>query len=606
MRLGGCDTRAMLATSVLLLVAMLCGCAGSHGAARSVQEGILRSSEEMSSLDGLMETFWLGYMSEAPTGPNSLGDHTYTDRLDAIDDEAIVRRLAAFDEALDRLSHIRREELSPANRYNYDIFEWMLRNERSVLALPTRLFQVTSLGGWHSTLPQLLSGTPLDSRDAVLAYVARLNDVSRYADDTIAVMREGIRTGYVQPCAAMAGFGAAALAMVPADASTSFAFYPLKNSIHADEQLRGEGLRSIKHSVIPAYQRFAAFLVDEYLPSCRKSEGLVHLDGGRAAYDQLVRYYSTDPDMTADRAHAIGLRETAVLLEEMRNLKKSLGFEGDLATFFQTMRERPDLRTSDPEIYLGRVALVAKRVDAVLPSFFEIIPRNRFAIIPAPEDAAPRLPAAFYLPGSRDGAASGRYFINLHDVDQRSMATLPAITLHEAEPGHHLQLTLQQEETQTPRFRNAYYISAFGEGWGLYAEYLGEEMGIYQDDIDRFGRLTMALWRAARLVVDTGIHAHGWSREKAINYMVENTALDRSNIEVEVDRYITLPGQAISYKLGELKILALRDAAQARLGDEFNLREWHSYLLAGGSAPLSAVEARMKRWVEDREGLKAR
>jgi len=286
----------------------------------------------------------------------------------------------------------------------------------------------------------------------------------------------------------------------------------------------------------------------------------------------------------------------------MQSIIDSIEFEGDIAAFFEFMRTSEQFKPKSETHYMWATADIAKRIDAALPAFFEMLPRTPFTIVPVPEATAPHSAVGYYTPGSQKNGTPGKYHLNLYDLKSKSLAELPSLTLHEASPGHHQQITLAQEMSDMPKLRKSYYMSAFGEGWALYSEFLGEEMGIYQTPYESFGRLTFEMWRACRLVVDTGIHAKGWTRQKAIDFMLENTSLSELNIRAEIDRYITWPGQAVSYKYGELKIKELRRRAEKALGKKFNLRSFHSYLLGAGALPLEVLESRVDQWIAELSG----
>ena len=363
------------------------------------------------------------------------------------------------------------------------------------------------------------------------------------------------------------------------------------------EELRGEALRVIEEVVNPAYQAFADFYAESYDPACRTAVGLSSLPGGREAYDHALRYY-TSLDTDASTIHALGRREVDRIRGEMEAVMTEVEFEGDFAEFLAFLRSDPQFYASDEETYLHRVAWIGKTIEARLPQFFSRLPSNPYGISVIPEQIAPLTATAFYQPGAPDGTRAGQYFVNLHDLSSRPLYELPALGLHESVPGHHLQISIQGENQDLPNWRRFYYFHAFGEGWGLYAEFLGEEMGIYTTPYERFGRLSYDMWRAARLVVDTGMHAMGWTRQAAIDFMLANTGLTRANVIAEVDRYITYPGQATAYKHGELKIRELRRRAEDALGERFDLREFHVEVLTGGSLPLKVLDNRVQRWIE--------
>ncbi|MEO1335526.1 MAG: DUF885 domain-containing protein, partial [Myxococcota bacterium] len=448
----------------------------------------------------------------------------------------------------------------------------------------------------------IVAATPFRNIEDYDKYILRIEQVGRLADEVISLLRRGIETGFVHPCDSLRGTADAVDQLVPADIESSFAYRPVRNM---PDGLKGEAPRiqkrvkmAIESSVIPGYRRYADFIRTEYLPACRQTYGLSAIEGGAAAYDALVKYYSTLPDTTPDSVHALGLSEVARIRTDMQAIMQEVKFEGDLSAFFEYMRTHSGFYVSRKEDFLARISVISKEIDRMLPRFFAHIPRNRFALTPIPEASAPKGPIAYYMPGSFKDGVAGQYYVNLYDLSSKSLNGLPALSLHEAEPGHHFQISIQQELGELPKFRRFYYISAYGEGWGLYAEYLGREMGIYKTPYERFAQLSFEMWRACRLVVDTGIHAKGWTRQRAIDFMAQNSSLSLANITNEIDRYITFPGQAISYKIGELKIKSLRAAAEARLGARFSLRDFHAHLLRAGAVPLPVLERRMMAWIE--------
>jgi len=556
-------------------------------------------------LDAVMTRYWDRQMQLRPLAGNLFGDSRYMDRLDDYSEAGFQGLRDNIDDTLAAAAKINRAALSAANQTNYDMLIWMLENERPALDQPTRYQPFSSISSWNSILPVIAANTLIRTRADADDYIKRLSQTGALADQMIALVKQGIARGYVHPCDSITGYHATIT--VPDTAQQSFAYIPatrLSDSLSkaTQDQIAADITAEIDNTVTPALQRYRDFIRDDYEPKCRHTYGLSALEGGRDAYEYWVRYYATTGDMTADRVHTLGLSEVARIRGEMQAVADEVEFDGDLAAFFEFMRTNPDFFTDDPEVYLSRVARIAKRIDEQLPAYFAYQPRNRFTTTPVPDSIAPRTTIAYYQPGSAKSGTPGRYFVNLYNLKTKSLNGLPALSIHEASPGHHWQISIQQELQNVPDFRRFYYISAFGEGWGLYTEYLGQEMGIYETPYEYFERLSYEMWRACRLVVDSGIHAKGWSRQQAIDYMAANSSLSTENITNEVDRYITLPGQAISYKLGELKIKQLRQEAEDALGEAFSLRDWHAHLLLGGALPLAALETRMDAWVASELG----
>ena len=567
-----------------------------------VVAGVTHASPSDEALEMLMEDFWEGQVRASPLAATLWGVNRYRDRVDDLSPKALAAQVARLDQAIAALGEIDPRDLTPANREHYEAFEWMLTHERRNLDFGTRFFTITSLGGWHSRFADLIRATPYSSEQDYRDLLARLAGFGPYARQNVDLLRMGMESGYTQPCASLEGYGKSITGYVSDTPEASvfaqpFAAMPDSLPAPVREELRGEALRVIGEVVNPAYQAFADFYAESYEPACRTSVGLSSLPGGREAYDHALRYY-TSLDTDAPTIHALGRQEVARIRGEMEAVMDEVDFEGDFAEFLAFLRSDPQFYASDRATYLRHVAWIGKTIEARLPQFFSRLPSNPYGISVIPEQIAPMTATAFYQPGAADGTRAGQYFVNLYDLSSRPLYELPALGLHESVPGHHLQISLQGENEDLPAWRRFYYFHAFGEGWGLYAEFLGEEMGIYTTPYERFGRLIYDMWRAARLVVDTGMHAMGWTRQEAIDFMLANTGLTPANVVAEVDRYITYPGQATAYKHGELKIRELRQRAEEVLGDRFDLREFHIALLTGGSLPLKVLDNRMQRWID--------
>ena len=427
-------------------------------------------------------------------------------------------------------------------------------------------------------------------------YIARMNALPRYFDEQIANARAGLKRGFSVPRVTLAGRDASLAAYIVDDPHKSpfwraFAEMPARFSADDKARLTAEGSAAITHAVTPAYARLLGFLRDDYAPHSRTSLAAEAMPDGKAYYRQQIRQYTT-LDLTADQIHAIGLQEVARIEGEMKAIMAQTGFSGTIAEFNDKLRTDPRFVARTPDELLGVSAYVVKRVDGKLGDYFGFLPRARFTIRPVADSIAP-----FYTSG-RGGLDACQ--MNTYDLPSRPLYNIPALTLHECEPGHSFQMAFQQEHTgELPKFRRNIYFSGMGEGWGLYAEYLGEEMGIYRTPEERFGRLSYEMWRAARLVIDTGIHHEGWSRDQAIAYLADRTALSRREVETEVDRYISWPGQALAYKLGEMTIRRMRGKAEAALGEKFDIRKFHDVVLALGSVPLPELEARIDAFIAD-------
>jgi uncharacterized protein (DUF885 family) len=435
----------------------------------------------------------------------------------------------------------------------------------------------------------------LHSADDYRRYLKLLADIPRYFDEQTVNMRAGLARGFSQPQVTLAGRDQSIADVVDAKGEANLFYTPFKQmpaSIPATEQvkLRQQALATISASVIPAYDKLLAFMRQEYMPRARTTLSGEALPDGKAYYRAQIREFVTE-DMDPEQIHRIGLQEVARLRKEMQQVMDEVGFKGSFAEFLTFLRTDPQFYARTPQELLDHAAWIAKSMDGNLGKYFGRVPRQRFTIKPVPDDLAP-----FYT-GGRGGLDT--YWLNTYNLPSRPLYVLPALTLHESSPGHSLQMSLAAEDTGLPDYRRYNYISAYGEGWALYCEYLGQEMGMYTTPYERFGYLTYQMWRAARLVIDTGIHHEGWSRERALAYLRDNAALSEHEITTEVDRYIAWPGQALSYYLGQLEILKLRRKAEAALGEKFDIRNFHDAVLSLGSVPLPVLDARIDRFIAE-------
>jgi uncharacterized protein (DUF885 family) len=432
-------------------------------------------------------------------------------------------------------------------------------------------------------------------------YIARLNDVKRYFAENIANMRQGLEEGYTLPAEILLGVASIIEAQQFANPEDSPLYMPFKAFSHFippndQTRLREAGKTAISSAVIPAYRDFQTFFRSEYLPNARKTIAASALPNGKTYYQDLVRYYATY-DITPDEVHRIGLNEVARIRADMERAMKAAEHTGSFADFLAFLRSDPQFYAKTPMALLKDASYIAKEIDGKLPQYFRKLPRMTYRVEAVPATLAPNYTAGRYNPGPNDGRAPGSYWVNTYALDRRPLYSLPALTLHEAVPGHHFQIALARELTNLPAFRQNTYLSAFGEGWALYCERLGVEMGMYKTPYEDFGRLSYEMWRACRLVVDTGMHWKGWSREQALDYLRQNTTLSEHEVRTETDRYIAWPGQALSYKLGEIKVWSLRRKAEQALGPKFDLRSFHDAVLAEGTMTLPMLERRIDAYV---------
>jgi uncharacterized protein (DUF885 family) len=528
------------------------------------------------------------------------GIHDYDDRLPSVTPAEQERRRLADEGFLQRLRGIDRATLSPQEQVSYDLFDFMVTQRIALARHREWRAPLNSDSGFHADVLQMHeAANPRTVRDYE-RYIGRLNDLPRYFDENIANMRQGVRDGFTLPAAILEGVSSIVAAEQFAAAEDCplhrpFARFPATVPESERARLAAAGREAIEQSVIPAYARFQDFFENEYRPRARRSIGASELPGGRAYYADLVRYFTTLPDATAGQVHAVGLAEVARIRAEMEAIVRDTGFEGSFAEFLVFLRTDPQFYARTPEQLLREAAWITKEVDGRLPEFFGRMPRTPFTVKPVPEQLAPNYTGGRYSPGAMGGA--GEYWVNTYALDKRPLYVLPSLTLHEAVPGHHMQGALARELEDVPKFRLNFYPHAFGEGWALYAEKLGEELGVYHTPYQRFGRLTYEMWRAARLVVDTGMHSQGWTRQQALDFLTANTALSTHEIRTEVDRYIAWPGQALAYKIGELKLLELRRRAEAALGPRFDIRAFHDAVLESGGMTLPALERRIDAFI---------
>jgi uncharacterized protein (DUF885 family) len=544
-------------------------------------------------------------MENSPLFATAAGDHRYNDRLDDVSAEAHGRREQSAKEFLARLESIDRGVLSATDRVNYDIFKRMLNQRIAGYRFNTHLMPITNRNGFHTSFPQLPDQVPLATVLDYENYISRLRGFHRYTQQHIQLMKEGIAAGYVLPRVVLEGYEPAMESHIVDDPTESLLYAPFSDfpdGVPATERgrLQAAGTDAITTSVVTGYEALRDFMADEYLPAAREMIGASALPDGRAYYEHRVRRFTT-LDITPEEVHKVGLAEVARIRAEMKTVIEDTGFNGSFGDFVTFLRTDPQFYVDDPDALMKEVALVLKKMDGQLPTLFKTLPRMPYGIKPVPDFIAPKTTTAYYNRPAGDGTRAGFYYVNCYDLASRPLYEIEALSLHEAVPGHHLQTAIQMELEDMPMFRRFNWVTAFGEGWALYSERLGLETGFYQDPYSDFGRLTYEMWRACRLVVDTGIHYLGWSRQRAIDFMAKNSALTLHNITTEVDRYIAWPGQAIGYKIGELKIRELRTRAESELGNSFDLREFHDVVLGSGSVPLDVLEANVAAWIEQRK-----
>lgn len=523
---------------------------------------------------------------------DSRGEQQQSGYLPHVDEASQLRREAHEKDLLAQLDGIARSKLSADEQVNAAVFRTVLENDVSDYRFRTFEMPFNSDSSFWTYLD---ASQPFDDADGYRRYIARLRDVPRYFDEQIANMTAGLARGFSVPRATLDGRDKSVAAFIVDEPEKSSFYKPFEkfpSNIPASEQqaLRAEAVATIRQSVMPAYRKLLAFIANDYIPHTRTSISAHDLPDGDAFYRAQVREFTTT-NLTPQQIHQIGLQEVARIDAEMQETMRSSGFKGTMPEFLHFLKTDPQFYAKTPDELLGVSSYVAKRVDAVIGKHFGLLPRKRFGIIPVPDALAP-----FYTSG-RGGL--GNCMMNTYDLPVRPLYNIPVLTLHECEPGHSFQLSLASEQKSLPSFRRNLYFSGMGEGWGLYSEWLGDELGIYRTPYEKFGQLSYDMWRAARLVIDTGIHQDGWSRQQAIDYLASHTALTQHEVETEVDRYISWPGQALAYKLGELTILRLRSEAEKTLGPKFDERRFHDAILALGSVPLNVLEDQMHAFIRN-------
>jgi uncharacterized protein (DUF885 family) len=553
------------------------------------------------ALHQLFAEEWERGLRDAPEDASYQGDARYNDRWSDMSMAAIAARASANQAALARLRKIDRKTLSEIDRLNYDTFEWQLTQAVTREAFREHLLPIGMSGGVQ-TLDGLVEVLPFNSEKDFRDWLARLAALPALIDQTILLMQEGIKEGIMPPAVLMQRVSKQIAKQAVANPIESafykpFIKFPASMSEPQKAALRRDAVQVIGEKVVPAYAKLGKFFDTTYLPKSRASIGASSLPNGKAYYDFLAAYYTTT-DLSADAIHATGLAEVARIRLRMEEVKQEAGFRGTLEQFFTFLRSDPQFFHKSPEQLLLSYQALSKRIDPELVKVFSVLPRLTYGVRPIPDNIAPDTTTAYYQSGAADGSRAGYYYVNVYKPEVRPTWEMMALSLHEAVPGHHFQFARALELAKLPMFRKTAYFVAYSEGWGLYAEQLGYDMGLYNSPYDKFGQLTYEMWRAVRLVVDTGMHAKGWSRQQAIDYFKANAPKTEQDIVNEIDRYIGWPGQALAYKIGQLKISELRQKASTALGARFDLRAFNDEVVGTGSIPLGALELHMQAWIE--------
>ena len=536
-----------------------------------------------------------------PIDAGQEGDREALRHLPDVSPKAALRLANELKELRKRTLALDTQNLSSDDKLNHQLLLFVLNQDLMLSNFDTARIPFTNDSGFFNMLSYVSRQTSFSSIDDYEAYAARLSELPRFFSQHKDNMRRGIKTNFTASAQILPGIIEMVEKLGQGEAVNHSYYAPFKSFpdlITKDEQKKLSllGEQAINDYVLPAYRDLAIFLRNEYLPHARRTAGIGQSDEARQYYKALVRYFTT-LDISPDEVHELGLKEVERIRGEMDEIIKQAGFQGSFKEFLHFLRTDEQFYAKTPEDLLKQASWISKRIDGKMPQFFSRLPRLPYGVMAVPEEIAPNYTTGRYWGGNLKQGKAGFFVVNTYDLKQRPLYNLPALALHEGVPGHHHQISLAQEMQNVPKFRQSLYPGAFGEGWGLYSEKLGVEMGIYQTPYENFGRLTYEMWRACRLVVDTGMHWKNWSREQAEQCFLENSALSAHNIKTEVDRYISWPGQALSYKIGELKILELRKKAEQELGLKFDIRKFHDEVLGAGGIPLNILEARIDDWI---------
>lgn len=555
---------------------------------------------EGAKLHTIFAKHWERSLKQNPVRASYLGDRRFNQDWQDLTLDAFQERLDGDISALQDLKSIDKELLSEADKLNYALFERRYQDRIERAQFKPYLMPISHRGGIQT---QDQMGNRIRMREAsdFNDWLVRLNKIDQPINQTIQLMEQGLEEGYRAPTVLMQRVPAQIkrqLVTAPEQSPFYKPFVDLPASFTEDEksELRARAKKVISQTVIPAYQRLDTYFTQTYLPATREDIGTASLPNGNAYYEYLVRRFTTT-NLTPDEVHNLGLKEVERNLSEMRAIMKEVGFDGTLQEFFTHLRTDEKFYYDTPEELFEAYLAISKRLDPELVHLFGRLPRMPYGLKRIPDATAPDTTTAYYTRPAADGSRAGFYYVNLYKPETRPKWEMEVLSVHEAVPGHHLQIALQQELVGLPNFRRYGGFTAFTEGWGLYSERLGYDLGMYQDPYSRFGQLTYDMWRAVRLVVDTGMHYKGWDRQKAIDYFLQNAPKTELDITNEIDRYIGNPGQALAYKLGQLKLLELRDRAQEALGEEFDIRSFHDEVLSHGSVPLLVLEEIIDEWI---------
>ena len=522
-------------------------------------------------------------------------------------EEDFIRQYNFYRKVHNDLKKIDQEILSFDDKINLELLQHQVLDQLAEYQYKTYLNPILSDEGFHTGLARRANTTFNTKKDAE-EYLKMLQDMPRFTDEHLQLMRKGIASGISQPKIILAGFENTYQQHIVDTVERSVFWQPFtKRPISITETdwqaLQERARTNISTAVVNSFRSIKSFFDNEYLPKTRTTLGASHFPNGKAFYEDRVRHYTTT-NITSDEVYQVGLKEVERIKAEMDKVILQVNFKGTFKEFVSFLRTNPKFYPKTAEELLKEAAYIAKKADGKLPSLFGKLPRQPYTVVPVPAYLAPSYTAGRFSGAPVNSKRAGEYWVNTFNLPSRTLYTLEALTLHEAVPGHHLQTSLSQELDSLPAFRKTLYINAFGEGWGLYSEYLGHEMGFYKDPYSLFGRLTYDMWRACRLVIDVGIHTRDWTREQAVNYLADNTALSLHEVNTEINRYISWPGQALSYKMGEIKIREMRRKTEEALKENFDVRAFHDMVLSNGSVTLSILEKMTDRFIKQQLAAK--
>lgn len=561
-----------------------------------------QENENAQKLHQIFEQAWQYQLSRSPILALNLGTTQSINHLADISETAYKQESRTLKGFLDRLSHIDFNSLEFEDQISYLMFKQQIENINSDIMYAEYEIPITSESSFHTSLSRTHTRLPFTTANHYEDYIQILKQIPQIMTAYQNNMRSGLARGFSQPQIVLKHYPEQIRQYIVKNPHDSEYYQPFKHfPDHISEAMRqnfsNHASEVIRDHIIPAYKKFHDFMQNEYIPKARTNIAATSLPNGKDYYKQQIREYTT-LNLTPEEINKIGWQEVKRIRREMKNVIKKTGFKGEFKEFIHHLKTDKRFYAKTPEKLLKEARNIAKKMDGLLPQLFGRLPRQPYAVNPVPENIAKYYTAGRYIQAPINSNRPGQYWVNTYGLDKRPLYNLEALTLHEAVPGHHLQIALAQELTHLPAFRRHNYISAHGEGWGLYSERLGKEVGLYQDPYSDFGRLTYEMWRAMRLVIDTGIHAMGMTRDEAIQLMQENTALSDHNIKTEIDRYISWPGQALSYKLGEIKIRELRKKAEKELGNQFDIRSFHDTIIGSGSVSLTALDKIVERYIK--------